>query len=128
MFTRDTPTCEINSIYCAELRFKRPVPGQRMIVHAKMVYANKERGETFGTCPLVYDSAVHGVEGYIEDGSQEGPRTLSKETLDALEKFLALAEKDLGRLVFERGHSVAPGETGRAETNEGLRVGLGGEG
>ena len=129
MFTRDTSDCGIDSIYCAEVEIKRPEPGKRLRVEALMVYANRERGETYGTCPLVYDSAVHGVEGYDDDDKQkpESPRTLSTETLKALEKFLELVEKDLGRLVFTSGQTAQVSDQNKAESDEGLRVGLGGQ-
>ena len=127
MFTRDTSDCEIDSIYCAEVEFKRPEPGKRLQVEALMVYANRARGETYGTCTLIYDSAVHGVEGYDEEAVPEGPRTLGIETLAALEKFLELAEKDLGKLIFKSGQTAKAGDQNKAESDEGLSTGLGGQ-
>lgn len=118
MFTRDTPHCGIDSIYCAEIRMKRPVPGGRMHVNVKMVYANKEAGETFGTCPLRYDSMIHSEEGV---GSP-----LSDESVALLKKFMESAEKDLGKLVFEHGRTTD--ESVKAEADGGLdTVGLGGQ-
>lgn len=111
MYTRDSHHCGIDSIHCVELRFRRLAPGERMSIRARMVYSNKESGATMGTCPLIYDSARQ----------ETLDATLSPQTLELFNQFLESAEADLGRLVFEHGHTV--GEGGQAEDNE---EGLGG--
>lgn len=58
-----------------------------------MAYVNKKTGETFGTCPV-------------------GAILLSAESLEALRKFIELAEKDFGVQAFKEGHQEESADTG----------------
>jgi hypothetical protein len=122
MFTRDTPQCGIDTVYCAELRLKKQTPDGRLLVQAKMVYSNGKTGATFGTCPLLYDSAVHG-------GGEVIASTLSAESIELITQLQNSLEKDHAKLVFEHGHTAGSSGSGKggAETGESIsKAGLGG--
>lgn len=106
MYTRDTPDCAIDSVYCAEMQMKRVIPGAPLGLRLVMVYMNRSTNDTFGTCPLAYDESVDST-------------TLSKDTLKKLEEFIESAERDLGKLIFERGHTEGQSGAG-AEAESGL--------
>lgn len=112
MFTRDSPEVAIDSIHCAELEMERTHPEAPLRLAAKMVYVEKATGVTYGYTSLVHDGSM---------GDDMSP--ISKDSLLLLGELVESLEKDLGKLVFKTGHSVS-GKT--VETDEGLKVGLGG--
>jgi len=87
MFTRDGSTSAFDSVTAVEGTLKRPDVNGEMIVDLVVMYTSHKTGVSYGSCKVT--------------------KTLfSKETLEHLEKFIASAEADFGRIAFGEGTLV----------------------
>lgn len=113
MFTSSKGLSAVNAIMAREGKFewdqlKDTAPSMEI----KVAYANSNTGTTYGYC----DVRAH---------------LLSAETIEAFAKFIQLAEKDFANIVLAdpqkepESLQAWPTDTRRAETNDGLKKGIG---
>lgn len=111
MFSRAGGSTEIDSVVAVEGKFRfHPGVDHEPVVELSMMYLNKQTSQSFGTCPAKSD-------------------LFSRETFEALRRFLTLAEKDFGNVVLAGGQPASyAGEkpTAKAESGTGLPKGIGG--
>lgn len=84
MFTRNGDTSAFDSVIVVEGTIKRPNVNEEVLVDLVMMYVSSKTGISYGSCKVTKN-------------------LLSAETRDYLEKFLASAELDFGRIAFGEG-------------------------